>query len=305
MYDKDVLPIIILFHPDDTLLSRLLVSLQGQSKDICIVDNTPTTVKHSVLTFCDKLLLNPIYFDLGENKGIASAQNIGIQYAIDNKYEHVLLLDQDSELPNGFIEKLKSNELKLINDGHKVAAVGPAFKDEKTGEVADAIQQKSVKVNRIKIDVNSNQPVQCDYIIASGSLIRTSVLQEVGFMDDDLFIDWVDIEWGERCSYYGFKSYMVPSVVMNHSIGDEYVSVFGRKINLHSDFRNYFIVRNATHLLKSKKIRPELKFTFLIKIPQYIFFYSLFSKRKIYSFVLLNRAVWDGLIGKLGKGFFV
>lgn len=304
MCDKDVLPIIILFHPDENLLSRLLISLQGQSKEICIVDNTPTTVKHSVLTLCDKLFLKPIYFDLGENKGIASAQNVGIKYAIDNQYEHVLLLDQDSELPNGFIEKLKSNELKLINDGHRIAAVGPAFKDEKTSEVADAIQQKNFKVNRIKIDINSSQPVQCDYIIASGSLIRTSVLKEVGLMYDDLFIDWVDIEWGERCTYYGFKSYMVPSVVMNHSIGDEYVNVFGRKINLHSDFRNYFIVRNAAHLLKSKKIRPQLKLSFLIKIPQYIFFYSLFSKRKMYSFMLLNRAVWDGFIGNLDRGYF-
>ncbi|WP_270656139.1 glycosyltransferase family 2 protein [Aeromonas sp. Y293-4] len=300
MKNSTVLPIIVLFHPNEELLYRLLFSLVGQVNTICIIDNTPVTVKEKVLAICNKMSLEAVYFDLNENKGIAYAQNVGIRYAIEKNYSHVLLLDQDSQLPCEFISNMKKHEAILLNNGHKVAAVGPAFKDEKTNEIAAAIQQ----TKPTQIDINTKNPIHCDYIIASGSLIRTSVFNEVGLMLDELFIDWVDIEWGERCAHDGFNSYMIPSIVMNHSIGDEYVNYLGRKINLHSDFRNYFIVRNAVYLLKLKKIKSNLKLSLFIKIPQYVFFYSLFSKRKCYSFFLLLRAIGDGAIGKMDKGYF-
>ncbi|WP_421274765.1 glycosyltransferase family 2 protein [Aeromonas veronii] len=302
--NKKVLSIIVLYNPDLKVLEILLHSLIGQVSEVCIVDNTPGNIKHEVLALFSGINLACIYIGLLDNKGIAKAQNIGIKHAIEHGYTHVLLLDQDSALPNNMIHDLCEAESYLLSKGVNVAAVGPAFRDEKTGKLAPAIQQDSLFVKRVQLKSGDEKPIKCDYIIASGSLIRLSVLEKVGLMLDELFIDWVDIEWGERCRFYQFYTFMIPQVIMKHSIGDGHVSVPGRDVNLHSDFRNYFIVRNAVHLQKLKTVRWNLKLSLLLKIPLYIIFFSYHSKRKFYSILLLMRGVYDGIRGNLYKGCF-
>ncbi|WP_279132466.1 glycosyltransferase family 2 protein [Photobacterium phosphoreum] len=300
-----VLPIIVLFNPEKELLKRLLISLKDQVKDICIVDNSPISVKNKIGDILNIIPNKVEYFELNENKGIATAQNIGIKYAEDNNYSHVLLLDQDSGLPDNMVKGLLNAENKLLEIGIKVATVGPVFIDEKTNESVSAIHTKLFYLKRVPVDVNSSEPVVSDYIIASGSLIRMSVLKEIGFMVDDLFIDWVDIEWGERANHiYGYKSFIIPTVIMRHSIGDETTKSFGRNFNLHSDFRNYFIVRNAVYLIRSKSMSFNSKSLSLIKIPYYIILYSFMSKRRLYSLGLLVKAAFDGIVSNMGKGHF-
>ncbi|SMY35950.1 glycosyltransferase family 2 protein [Photobacterium andalusiense] len=300
-----VLPIIVLFNPEKELLKRLLISLKDQVNDICIVDNSPISVKNEIDDILNTIPNKIKYYELNENKGIATAQNIGIQYAQDNNYSHVLLLDQDSGLPDNMIKGLLNAENKLLDKGIKVATVGPVFIDEKTNESVSAIHTKLFYLKRVPVDVNSSEPVVSDYIIASGSLIRISVLKEIGSMVDELFIDWVDIEWGERANHlYGYKSFIIPTVIMRHSIGDETTKSFGRNFNLHSDFRNYFIVRNAVYLMRSKSMSFNSKSLSLIKIPYYIIFYSFMSKRRLYSLGLLAKAAFDGIVSNMGKGHF-
>ena len=301
---NSVLPIIVLFHPNLILLGKLIDSLVEQVGLVCFVDNTPQSVKADVTKLCELKNIKFKYVELNQNKGIAYAQNCGIHFAMDQKYAHVLLLDQDSVLPANLIDDLCEAEASLLNKGVLVAAVGPAFRDEKTGKLAPAIQQNSLFVKRLKITDGSRDPIRCDYIIASGTLIRTSVLKKFGLMLDDLFIDWVDIEWGERCRFHGYYVFMIPNIVMKHSIGDEHVSITGRDINLHSDFRNYFIVRNAIHLQKIKTVRCKLKFSLALRVPLYVLFFSYHSKRKLYSLFLLLRAIIDGFAGNMGKGYF-
>lgn len=306
MSSKTVLPIIVLFYPDVTLLETLIESLVTQANEICIVDNTPASdsIKENVISICEVKGIETKYIELNENKGIAYAQNQGIIYAKDKHYSHVLLLDQDSALPNYMIRELCEAEANLLKDGVSVAAVGPAFRDEKTGRLAPAIQQDSIFVKRIRVIENSEVAIKCDYIIASGTLINITVINEVGMMLDELFIDWVDIEWGERCRYHGKYVFMIPNIIMKHSIGDDHVSITGRDINLHSDFRNYFIVRNAIYLQRIGSVRWKLKVSLLFRVPLYVFFYSYHSKKPLYSFLLLSKAIFDGIVGNMGKGHF-
>lgn len=299
-----VLPIIILFNPDLVLLQRLLDSLVAQAQSICIVDNSPSPNEEAINNLLSHYSNNFTYNALYDNVGIAKAQNIGIQHAKENSFSHVLLLDQDSALPENMINNLLKSEQELTTKGSKVAAIGPAFIDEKTQEIAPAINVKFLHTNKTPIDINSTTPVKADYIIASGSLIRLEILESLGNMREELFIDWVDIEWGERCQAYGYQSYITPTVLMQHSIGDESVRILGRNINLHSDFRNYFIVRNAMYLIHSSKMSKKSKLLFLIKIPQYIIFYSLASQKKLYSVKLLLKAVIDGMFSNMYKGHF-
>ncbi|MER2010631.1 MAG: hypothetical protein ABS939_24675, partial [Psychrobacillus sp.] len=98
--------------------------------------------------------------------------------------------------------------------------------------------------------------------------------------------------------------YVAPKVIMRHSIGDEYINFGNKNINLHTDFRNYFIVRNSIYLSLYSKLPLNFKLIQLGKVPLYILFYSYHSKRRLYSLGLLIKAVTDGIFRNMDKGHF-
>ena len=295
-----VAAIIVLYYPDLKLLERLLLSVAPQIHSLVIVDNTPQPVPAL------EILLNLYrqqlsYVPLGDNKGIAAAQNRGIKTIMGEGYSHVLLLDQDSYPDAHMVHELLVAEAGMLNGHLNVAAVGPLFIDEKNGTASKAIRHGWMRVKRIPIDRSTTQPVEADYLISSGSLIRLSKIREVGLMREELFIDWVDIEWGLRALRANSKCYVVPSAVMTHSIGDNSVRVLAKDINLHNDTRNYYIVRNATYLLSLRTMGWKWRSVTLLKIPIYVWFYSWHSSRRGHSFVLLSGAVLDGIRHRVGR----
>src|SRR5690348_4888723 len=219
--------VVVLYSPDPAVLERLFKSLRGQVDRVVVVDNTPNA-RMQFPTFVGEFAVPVSYLPLGENRGIAEGQNIGIREAIGSGCSHVLLLDQDSELPPDMVRELIVAERELLRAGEKVAAVGPQYLDEKTGIPSFAVRYCLPVVHKIWLDPHSHVPVETDVLIASGSIIRTVVLESVGFMRSDLFIDFVDTEWALRARSMGYKCYCIPNAVMTHSIGDACAQVFGK-----------------------------------------------------------------------------
>ena len=299
-----VFAIIVLYNPHVPTLVRLLNSVKHQVDHIILADNsTCFNIKEQLLKALNDISDLSTYINLNDNMGIATAQNKGIKLAIDKNASHILLLDQDSALPNNMVSDLMIVYTSLIKDGHKVATVGPSFLDEKTNEIANIIRHHKLKVKRKLPDTTKKTEV-ADYIISSGSLIPVEIFNTIGVMNEDLFIDWVDIEWCIRAKQYGYNCYVAPQIIMRHCIGDGFVNVRGRKTNLHTDFRNYFIVRNSIYLSLYSQLPLNFKLIQLGKVPLYILFYSYHSKRRLYSFGLLSKAVTDGIFKNMGKGHF-
>lgn len=296
----NVAAIIVLYNPDIKKLERLYQSLFRQVIQIVFVDNSPKAdIRNANKCWINQRKnANNHYLSMNDNLGIATAQNQGIKFAKTLNTDFVLLLDQDSVLPKNMVSDLWSAYQALINQNKKVALVAPCFTDEKTGQLSKVFKRSKLLPN--KILPNQEPYIEVDYAIASGSLIALSALDSIGMMKDDFFIDWVDIEWCYRAREFQFLSYVIPSVIMNHSIGDEMV----QGVSLHSDFRNYFIVRNSVYLMLYSKMPLNFKIIQLFKTPVYVLFYSYYSKKPFYSFKLLLTAIKDGIFKKMGKGYF-
>lgn len=294
--------IVVLYRPDHGLLERLVTSVVGQVEVVYVIDNTPGGRCDDYGTLLGAA--NVIYHPLNDNLGIATAHNRGIELARHDGLSHVLLMDQDSELEPETVSRLLQHEARLLEAGSAVAAVGPVFVDGKTGEPAPAIVPGLFGPRKAPIDLAGEEPVRSTYIIASGSLIRLSVLERIGGMQDNLFIDFVDIEWGERAALAGYGCYLVPSVTMKHSIGDEFVILMGRRVLLHSDFRNYFIVRNAVFLALWSSLSVATRLQLVFKVPYYLCCYSWYSAKRAFALRLLLGAVGDGVRKRMGKGRF-
>jgi rhamnosyltransferase len=294
-----IVAVVVLYHPDLALLERLLTSLSGQVYKTVAVDNTPGSPA-ALSTFFERFPYPISYIPLGDNKGIADAQNIGIRESISGGCSHVLLLDQDSTLPPDMANKLLAAEGELLKAGKKVAAVGPQYKDEKTGTPSFAVRYHDLTVRKIRLDPRSSIPVETDILIASGSIIRTATLESVGMMRGDLFIDFVDTEWAFRARSKGYKCYCVPNAIMMHSIGDAAIKVFGKSVSVHSDLRKYYRLRNAIYLLRLPSMGWQWKGYILRWIPYYLLLNLYVSRNKLRNARLLLRALRDGLLGRLG-----
>lgn len=300
--DAKIAAVIVLYFPDAALLERLLNAIEGKVAFICVIDNTP---KQQSLSVSKRRFLsqdeNVVYRELGDNYGIAKAQNLGIQLAIDNDCDHVIFFDQDSAPSLDMIGTLFLEEQSLLLEGVNVGAVGPAYLDEKTGTYSKVIRFGHLFSRSRSIEPDDVKPIQADFIIASGSLIRVDVLKKIGFMREDLFIDGVDVEWILRATHFGYKHFIVPNALMLHSIGESYVRVGNKNIDIHSDIRNYYKLRNLCYLTLNPMMSRKFRTNMLFKIPLYIVVYTLASKLRFSTLKILLRACLDGCCGRLGK----
>jgi rhamnosyltransferase len=73
-------------------------------------------------------------------------------------------------------------------------------------------------------------------------------------MREDLFIDFVDVEWCLRARSKGFVVLGVCAAGMTHSLGDTHIYSVGRMRHVHSPLRLYYQVRNALWLYRSPQI---------------------------------------------------
>jgi rhamnosyltransferase len=171
---------------------------------------------------------------LSENRCITAAHNAGIQWARNHRAGFVLLMDQDSIPAPDMVEKL----IYTISEHALPAAAGPRYLDERQDNPPPFIRVRGLTLERCACDTEDSV-VPVDYLISSGCLIPMSVLDKVGGMRIDLFIDYVDIEWGLRARHHGFQSYGVCSAHMQHSLGDHPIEFFSKNIPSHSPLRHY------------------------------------------------------------------
>jgi rhamnosyltransferase len=294
--------IVVLYRPDSSAVRGLIQRLEDQVDVIFVIDNTPVL---ELLPETDQFPSQckiPLYYTaLGENVGIASAQNIGICKALDAGASHVILFDQDSLPAVGMVQALLSAEDTLTRGGSPVAAVGPVFVDDRSGWVSPAVRYSFLGLRTVPVDLSSSAAIEAHFLIASGCLIRRSVLSKVGIMREDLFIDWVDNEWGLRARKMGLRCYVVPEARMRHNVGDGIVRICGKVMHLHAETRNYYLLRNAIYLMRVRTMGLRWKLSFLPRLPLYLVIYPLLAENKLRHFATLLHAVLDGMCGRLGR----
>ncbi|WP_445114568.1 glycosyltransferase family 2 protein [Acinetobacter sp. WZC-1] len=299
MYNNK-LAVIVSYNPEIENLAHLIDQLLLQKCDVVLVDNGS---KNTIVFERFKSLDNLEIILLNENFGIALAQNFGIGRAIDLKYEYSIVFDQDSSIDVNFISNMISAYEKISILDHKVATIGPTFIDTKTNKKSYAIRYDGLRLKKIYSN-NTKDAISSDYIISSGSLFKTIIFKEIGMMDEKLFIDFVDIEWGMRAKQLGYTSYMSTEVFMNHTIGNlsKRIPLTDRYINIHSDFRKYFIVRNAIYLMLYSDLPLNWKIIQFFKTNFYMVTILMASTNKLKIINKYFLAVRDGLKKKMYKG---
>lgn len=246
--ESAVCTVVVTYHPDATLLAAQLDALQAQAGCIVVVDNaTPGTAVRELCAFHPQAEL----LALTDNLGLAAALNAGITAARAKPgITHVLLMDQDSVPEPGMVAALKA-ALERQSQNTRVAAVGTRFHDPREGTDAPFVRIR-FPVNRQLHCNGACDEVDCDFLITSGSLIPLDVLDQVGGMDEALFIDNVDLEWCFRATSKGYALFGVCGARMLHHHGATRHRVPGvpRGVVVHTPQRLFYMMRNRVLLYR-------------------------------------------------------
>ena len=299
-----VFAIVVLYNPELSTLIKLLDSVKYQVSHIVITDNsTHGAIKDKIAHILNDISDMSTYIDLNDNVGIAIAQNRAIQLAIERDATHLLLLDQDSYLPDNMVAGLSAAYKSLEAQDHHIACVAPTFIDRKINKILPVVYYKGLMRKRV-IPTGEEAYIIADHVISSGSLIAVKAWLKIGELQENLFIDYVDTEWCLRAKKLGYLSFVIPTVVLIHDIGDGYAKVGTRNVVLHSDFRNYYMIRNSIYLILYSQLQYNFRFLELCKIPFYLFLYTLYSKEKAKTLKIMVLAIKDGIFKNMGKGHF-
>lgn len=293
--------IIILYNPDPEMLQRGIESSLPQVERLYLIDNSDRTpgLKER-LTANDKIT----YIALGGNKGIARALNVGCKRAQEEGFSWAVTLDQDSVIPEGYVEALSKFVKSRPNE--TIGIVGTSWGntkrdgdgDTKAGGAVDGDADMET-FGALGDDMEAFGALSVFRVITSGSFTNLSAWGAIGGFKEELFIDCVDTEYCLNLLKSGYKVYQLSDLCFEHHLGNNTyeICLFGRHIccvTNHSASRYYYMARNYLAVARNyrdtfpeytRRVRREAC-TITIKI-------ILFEKNKCTKLAAIRRGVSD------------
>lgn len=283
--------VIITFNPSSNVIN-LLNALKSQNVTPIVVDNGSKNFDFSSVEIDNQTHL----IRLNDNLGIATAQNKGIERALELRAEYILFFDQDSTIPDNFVQDMMDDYKLISSQSIKIGALGTRFIDERYN-----FYYKTISINkhglRTKHDVSKiKEPFNSILLISSGSLVSVETIQKVGLMRDEYFIDYVDTEWCIRAESKGYKNFISSKAEMVHSIGDNIKKIGFLTIPIHSPFRRYHIIRNNFYMFKESYIPKKFVFhQLMINFIHQFFLILIMGKMGKQYFIVFLKAIKDGV----------
>jgi len=223
--------VVILYHPDSGLKDRLLTYLPFVEK-LLIFDNSENKDYRNLVSGLPSQEKIHYHSD-HENKGISARLNQAAQIAINEQFDWLLTMDQDSSFANDNFQNFLTC-LKNYTEKENVAVFGVQYLDPTT--------QSSTCL-----------ALESSHLITSGSLVNLNSFRSIGNFDEALFIDQVDSEYCYRAIRKGYRIIQFNNIYLEHSLGKQssYRSLKNlkkTKRSLHSPLRLYYMTRNYFYM---------------------------------------------------------
>jgi len=279
---NDILAVVILYNPDKGLRDRV-GTYSDAVKKVVLIDNSEPPVEWLSKEFPETGRFQVIAN--GINKGIGEPLNIAARIAIEENFEWLLTMDQDSRFQEGSIEELKraasgsGKNVGLVSPFHLTPNATPPHFNEST---------KKIKLT-----------------MTSGNLLRLSAWTTTGPFDEKLFIDSVDHEYYLRLRKNGFTLLRANNSILLHPLGEiryKKILFLRLKTTNHSALRRYYITRNRLHV-SFKYFFSDFWFFFreMKELVKSFFVVLLLDDDKFKKIRMMWLGIFDFLRGKYGR----
>lgn len=273
-------------HTRECILS--LQQVTYSAVDIILVDNGSTDGSGGRL---HNEFPGIIYRALDRNAGFAGGNNIGMQIALEQNADYIMLLNNDTIVDKGFIEPLV--ELAEFDRHIAVQCCKIYFYTEPenfwyAGGLFDI--DKAIPSHRGMHERDAGQFDRVeDTDFASGCMffMRSSAVRNVGLLDDSLFIYFEDSDWCVRARKQGYRVVYNPKATILHKVS----------VTSGLDTYNYVYLTLRNKLIVARRHGRGWRFNVL----HFIYFYSrqfvrmAFKRRSIIGVKAVLYAIKDGL----------
>lgn len=236
----------------DCLNSFLNLKTDGFELHTTVIDNYPEKrIEIDEKKFLEinlKIILSP------KNSGFAGGMNIGIQDALKNGADYILIHNNDTLVKEDFLTRLfnfaEKNEHAGIVAPKIYFAKGFEFhkdryKNNELGKViwfaGGKFDWENVIGQHIGVDEVDHGQYDEDYEIelASGCsmLVKSDVFKRIGLFNDKYFLYYEDADLCVRARKAGFKIYYIPESIVWHKNA-------GSAGGSGSELQDYYITRN-------------------------------------------------------------
>ena len=216
------------------------------------------------------------YLYLGGNKGIAEAQNVGINFITSHiNAKYIVFFDQDSIVDNNYTNAICSEFERVSKNRSNLAILGPTVIRKDDGTVYAFTVRRE--------------------IISSGSCIPTSIIHAVGCNNPKLFIDYVDFDWCWRANSQGYICGITSKVKIYHKVGKHELHIGRYRVIISSPKRYFYSYRNYLWLCRKKYVPRDWKIKTGIKALARLFYFPLLVRNGIEIWKYMIKGVWEGL----------
>jgi len=202
-----------------------------------------------------------IFIQTGENLGFAGGNNVGIRYALKQKAEYVLILNNDTQVEKNILLAM----VKMAQE-NKADVVGAVIKDANTKNVlfAKSFYPHMFFYSEPQRSVPKKKWWLTHRVNGSAMLLHKDLLterhKELGyFLDASLFLYCEEIELAMWCLQKRIKSIIARKAIVYHKVG---TSSGGRA----RPIQFYYLTRNRV-LLARRYLRGPLKVWFFVFYP--------------------------------------
>jgi GT2 family glycosyltransferase len=250
---------------EDTLACiESIRKLTYETFQVVVVDNQSGTSEYRALrSGCT----NELILRQKRNLGFAGGCNVGIRWALQNGFEYVWLLNNDTGVaPESLAELVRAMERDA-----RIGIVGGVmyyWSDPERIQIAggfiDPETSSTGMLGQNELDRGQFWGIRdVDYVSGGMLLVRSAAIREVGLLDERFFMYYEDTDWGVRMRKRGWRVVTVPSAKVWHkdkaSAGKKkpYFLQHGYFLFLYKNFRHH--LPHALRLYARHYLRPHLE----------------------------------------------
>ncbi len=207
-----------------------------------------------------------IYLQNAQNLGFTGGNNVGIAHALEQGFDYVLLLNNDTIVEPGFLFPMVSflernpsygaAQPKILYEGRKDTLwnAGGGYFGLLQMTWSIGIGQKDEGQFDLEKDTH--------WITGCCFLLKQSCIRETGLLDEDYFAYYEDVDWSFRIRERGFMLRYIPSSVIYHVAGASSIAKQKTKEGNIQPVVHFYRIRNHLFLIR----RHANTFSFVLSL---------------------------------------
>ena len=243
---------------------------------------------------------NAEIIETGKNLGFSGGNNIAIEKALAEKFDYILLLNNDTTVDPDFLSEL----VRVAESDPKIGVAGSKiyfFSNPQMiwyggGKFTWFGGGRHLQYEQIDKNPDDNQIKDTEYMTGCAFLIKSDVIRKIGELDERFFLYYEDTDWSLSAKEAGYKIAYVPSSRVNHKVSRS-------SAKLGNSIVHYYHIRNALLLSKKHASLPILMGIYIWSglhyLKQIVKLVILPSKRDISKMIM--RGIGDFYKGKFGQ----